>query len=88
MSTPFGATTYVLSLEIAPIKRPTSNTTLSRGDGLDFLRLFVISSGVSTITPKSDASVILMRSSIVVFEASNTPFDQRNGTQGNLERLL
>lgn len=63
----------LLFLPIRPIKRPSSNRTLSLTDKFFLPRMFTMSSGVKTKTPKSVFSIIETNDSIVVSDKSKTP---------------
>src|SRR6266850_5205161 len=67
-STPLGLRMNTLSLPNAPMNKPSSKITLSRGDGLVFPREIVMSSAVSTNAAKSASCAEFTRLSIEVRE--------------------
>lgn len=72
-SCPLGLRMKTRSRPVAPMKSPSSNTRLSRGDTFVRPLEMVVSSGVSNSTAKSLSAAIVVKLSMKVFEASNTP---------------
>ena len=69
-----GINRNVRCLPIAPMNRPSSNTTLSLGASVSLLREITTSSAPKTRTAKSELSAIRANDSMEKSEAVKTPF--------------